>query len=76
MLGAATTLLMHYPIASLLDALFFVLKGYRLDDPKRLRDIRSLLGEARIVTRHLLSDITLAVVYALVWFVLLFTRKK
>lgn len=70
MLGAVTTLMMHFPVTSMVDALFFVLKGYRLDGVPRYRDTRLNLSVARKVTRYLAVDGMLSICKVLVLAVL------
>jgi hypothetical protein len=78
MLGAVTTLMMHFPVTSMVDALFFVLKGYRLDGLPRYRDTRINLSVARRVTRYLAVDGLLSVckVFILLVVFLFFVRHN
>lgn len=65
MLGAVTTLMMHFPVGSMIDALFFILKGYRLDGPPRPSVTRLNVGVAKTVTRYLVVDGLLSICKAL-----------
>lgn len=76
MLGAMTTLMMHYPVTSMLDAFFFILKGYRLDRLPRRSEVRDSLRSARNVTTYLLSDVFMRVVWVLVWLIVKLRKNK
>lgn len=75
MLGTMTTLLMHYPVTSMLDALFFILKGYRLDSLPRRTEARDSLRAAKNVTTYLLSDVFMRFVWVIVWLIVKLRRN-
>lgn len=75
MLGMVTTLMMHFPVGSMIDAMFFVLKGYRLDGPPRPKETHLNIVIAKSVTGHLILDGLLSVckifVMAIVYFLVI-----
>lgn len=76
MLGMVTTLMMHFPVGSMIDAVFFILKGYRLDGPPRRTETRDTLLAARNVTSYLLSDVFMRLVWVFVWLIVKIRRDK
>lgn len=75
MLGMVTTLMMHFPVGSMIDAVFFVLRGYRLDGPPRRLETRESLRAAKNVTTYLLSDGFMRVVWVIVWLIVKLRRN-
>jgi hypothetical protein len=75
MLGMVTTLMMHFPVGSMVDAVFFILKGYQLDGPPRRFETRESLRSAKNVTTYLLSDVFMRVVWVIVWLIVKLRRR-
>jgi hypothetical protein len=75
MLGMVTTLMMHFPVGSMIDAVFFILRGYRLDGPPRRFETRESLRAAKNVTTYLLSDGFMRVVWVIVWLIVKIRRN-
>lgn len=75
MLGMVTTLMMHFPVGSMVDAVFFILKGYQLDGPPRRLETRESLRSAKNVTTYLLSDVFMRVVWVIVWLIVKLRRR-
>lgn len=76
MMGMITTLMMHFPVGSFVDAMFFVLKGYSLDGPPRRGVTRSNLVTARTVTLHMLSDILMLMIMGVIWLVAIVRESR
>jgi hypothetical protein len=76
MLGMVTTLMMHFPVGSLIDAVFFILKGYQLDGPPRRFETRNALMAAKNVTTYLLSDLFMRVVWLVVWLIVKLRKDR
>lgn len=70
-----TTFLLHYPVASIADAVFFILKGYRLDSLPRPSEVRDSLRSAKNVTTYLLSDVFMRFVWLVVWVIVKLRSK-
>lgn len=76
MLGMVTTVMMHFPVGSVIDAMFFILKGYQLDGPPRRHETRQSIAVGRNVTLYMLGEIFLLSILGLVWLFDLFNKKR
>lgn len=76
MLGIVTTFMMHFPVGSVADAVFFILKGYQLDRLPRRSGGRESLRAAKNVTTYLLCDVFMRIVWVVVWLIVKLRKNK